>query len=297
MNKYISIVLSPITLFSGLSSCTSENDPSDISLTYPEHIRAIQSIDHTDLHVDIQVNDGPVQTFDIRAASPQIPIAVTGVIANAENRIVITWYEYFEGTRLDLSEQIQEFVADATTEIDAAHNFLQFDFDGDGVSNFDERFAGTCVWGIGETCANPVNLLMNGNFNNADQYWWRVFDSLSTHNIGEFCARSPVSAINDFDAQFGHLPAFTIEANSVYRIRFDARAAMDSTMRVVLTETQGSLPIYEEEVEVSSIDETKTLIFNNSAGQWDPVILNVLLGNGMENNYCVDNFSLVKLSD
>ena len=53
---------------------------------------------------------------------------------------------------MELSSQSQSFFAAGNTNIDAAHEIDQFDYDEDGSYNIEERVAGTCVWSAEEEC-------------------------------------------------------------------------------------------------------------------------------------------------
>lgn len=295
MNKYVPIALSPFTLCSGLFSCAGEPDPSTIAIDFRDTMRQIQTVDNAELHVDIRVNDSATQTFSMRTHGLQVPIFIAGVKREQENTIEIRWYEYFEGTRLDLSVQREVFIADGNTVINAPHDFLSFDFDNDGIPNFDERIAGSCVWNTTGPCENPDNLLMNGQFNHGSEFWWSTFEEFSINNDGEFCSRSPATATENFDAQFGYLPTLSLAGNSEYTIRFDVRSRNDSEISVVLLDsTTGDNPfaIFEQRIGVSENYESQTLVFDNDEPK--NVDLVVLVGNGVENSYCVDNFSIVR---
>ncbi len=299
MNKYVLIALSPLALCCGLFSCAGEPDPSTIALNFSDTIRQIQTVDNAELHVDIRVNDSATQTFSMRTNELQVPIFIAGVKREQENSIEIRWYEYFEGTRLDLSVQREVFIADGNTVINTPHDFLGFDFDSDGISNFDERIAGSCVWATTGPCENPDNLLMNGQFNQGSEYWWTIFVEHSINNAGEFCSESPATATNILDAQFGYIPTLSIAGNSAYTIRFDVRSRVKSEITVILVDSMsGDNPVwvFEQRVSVSENYEPQTLVFDNNVDELRNLDLVVLVGNGMENTYCVDNFSFVKVA-
>lgn len=129
-----------------LSSCGGEQAPvTNIELSEHQTIRQIRALDGNPLELTVSVNTGPDQNFTF-SNEGSMSLDITGVRLNEQNDIQLVWVEILNGFDVEISTQQQQFFADGDTNIDAPHQHTQFDYDGDGISNFDERVAGTCVW-------------------------------------------------------------------------------------------------------------------------------------------------------
>jgi len=150
--NHISIIA--VACAGGLIACDGSqiNDSTLITLDEPFRARQTLALDDNPLRAEISVNNGPTQTIVVPANQSTVSAAITGVRLNDSNTIVIKWYEILNGYKVEISEQSQGFIADGNTSIDAPHRSSQYDYDGDGTSNLDERNQGTCVWWAAEEC-------------------------------------------------------------------------------------------------------------------------------------------------
>ena len=216
-----------------LTSCGGGQDPlTTIKLAGHSSIRQISAIDGNPLRVGVSVNAGQEQVFTV-ISSDSASLDITGVNINAQNLIEITWYEILNGYDVEISTQQQQFVADGSTNIDASHQHTQFDYDGDGVSNYDERIAGTCVWLLEPDCAldvpatvieesavesafsnnsinnfpeqNGVNVIFNSDMSRGlDGWFMQELEQLTTSNA-EICFSTLPSAVFPENASMGTL--------------------------------------------------------------------------------------------
>jgi len=299
MNGAIFKVLVSFAIFFGLCSCATESDSGNYGLMVPGSIRYVQSLDNNEIRVDIRVNQGAPQSFALNIDNDQISLAITGVLLDQQNVVEILWYEMVDGARLPLARQEHDFFADGNTVVDTPHDYLSFDYDGDGISNYDERVGGTCVWSaVDEQCINPGdgNLLLNGDFSDGSEYWWTTNDNSVVQQRGELCVLSDVEDTFIWDAQFGYEPELLIEANSTYRITFNARAQNNSSMLLSLLETDETgfqYPVFQSQVDVFNTDQLKTVIYDSGNDTLDSIVLAISVGNATENRYCVSNFRMV----
>lgn len=292
----ISFSVFPVTFFLvSLFSCTGEDSEKStrIEFNQPDSIRQTMSLDNSELVARISVNFESFQEFTIRPGGSTVTVTVSGVIPNEENSLVIWWSEILEGYPVELSVQSQRFMADGSTIIDQRHDHAQYDYDGDGMSNLDERLSGTCVWSDTESCNTPGqptgNVLLNGDFSSGNDYWWP--NNISTQN-GELCVATPTPTSSVL--QLGYDRRFRIEGRSRYKITFDAKSQANSTVTVLLLlPNSNGATLFEETVEVNAAYGRNTVFFNNSNNAWDEVAIAFVLGDRTENNYCVDNISIV----
>jgi len=293
-----------LALISTLISCSGDNASTNIELFNPDSLRFILSIDDSDLEVEIEINDSPAQRFRVNPNQPQVQLAITGVIRDQENRITITWSEVIDGTLLNLSEQQDAFVADGNTVIDAAHNFERFDYDNDGVSNYDERLAGTCVWVPVGTCINPgSNRAPNETFDGDNTLWWTTRVESQAANPGEYCVSTPASddviltSTGTHTTQLGYIPKFEVDANDSYLISFDARAQRAGGVRVEMNIFDNGVftIVYEARVELSLDYQRFSLRHDNGSRDWENVNFFLSFGENVDNQYCFDNISVVKI--
>ena len=137
-----------------LSACdSSTSDPTiPVSIGYPLADRQIQSIDNSILQIQVVVNGGAAQLFNIDSSAPTATIDVRGILIGQSNTIQITWTENLNGFEIELARQEQVFLAEGNVVIDAFHDASAFDYDSDGLTNLDERNEGSCVWSATDSC-------------------------------------------------------------------------------------------------------------------------------------------------
>jgi len=158
MKIQIPRILLTLSFFS-LISCMSEsnNESTFIDLFNPASDRQILAQDDAQMRVDISINANNAQTFFFGANSPSLTANVTGVRVGESNFIKLKWFEIIHGYEVEISEQSQHFIADGNTQISSTHTHTQFDYDKDGMSNFDERSIGDCVWSATKIAATQAS--------------------------------------------------------------------------------------------------------------------------------------------
>jgi len=289
-------------------SCTGENSNEGtlIELSSPEFNRQIIPLGSNEWRALIQVNSGPGQTFFFSGSTSPVAAVIDGVKRGQQNKILIKWFEILHGHTVEISVQDQDFFADGTTIISEPHTHNQFDYDGDGISNLDERSAGTCVWSAIESCINqgqidiPTdNALLNGDFSNGIDYWVSKPPLTAAVTSGEFCVVSPATAVRRWDARMDYSPLTVfMDANSSYDLVFDVRAQTNSKVFVQITEKTldnfESLVDGDTSVAVSTSYETKSIRYESGVNAHNEVLIGFTFGNGTDNTYCFDNIKLIR---
>jgi len=288
----------------GLYSCNGQNDVgfeseyAQIELYRPDSLREILALNDTEYQVDISVNYEGFQTFTIDSNRSQTSVNVSGVRRDEDNVIGVIWSEINAGFRVELSRQLQVFNATTgSTTISARHDFSGFDYDNDGKSNFAERLAETCVWSASENCTSsgrsetPTgNFILNGDASSGNEYWWtnNTFEEAGVH-----CVATPALTPEIPRSALGYFPKFPVKANSTHTLQFDVSAQSNTTAKVTY-----SLPnffdIFEESFDVSTVPQTKSIVFTNNSNDQNNVQLAFVFGDESGNRFCFDNISLVK---
>lgn len=305
MKDYCARVL--LILSYTLISCVSENsnESTTIKLNSPASDRQIIATNDIEWRALIQINEGPAQIFFFSNEDLPLSVSVTGVRRNADNHISIKWFEILHGHTVEIAEQSQNFIADGSTLVDATHSHTQFDYDRDGISNLDERSAGTCVWSTSVNCVNPGqtdiptdNVLLNGDFSDGHRYWYTGLTVASETTSGEYCVNAPAMATERFDARIDYSPLpFFIDSNSSYNIVFDVRAQTTSEVYVQMTAQilDTFKPLVENtSVPVSTTYDTKSIRFETAEDAYSEVSIGFAFGDGTENTYCFDNIRLIR---
>lgn|GEM_PF-2686282 len=137
-----------------LVSCDSKPVPtsSPVVLDSPFVNRQVLNLGSNPLRIEVVVNGGQIQNFVLGSGQQATTVALTGIRAGESNTINIKWLEILNGFDVEISEQSDSFIASGSVVIDAMHVFSPFDYDQDGVSNFNERMDGSCVWSDTESC-------------------------------------------------------------------------------------------------------------------------------------------------
>lgn len=129
-----------------LIGCGAEPARTGVSLTTPEALRQLQAVDPTALSATVSVNGASYNLLpDADSGNWSTVIEVP---AREDLQVTITWYEIYDGVRLQLARQTQPV---STGSDGAAVEFGDayvvdgegFDRDNDGFSNLEERNAGT----------------------------------------------------------------------------------------------------------------------------------------------------------
>jgi len=119
-----------------------------LSVQIPEKLRTIAAVNYTSMVAVVTFNSGAATDVTFSSAAP-VERNFSSIILDQLNTYNIKWYETIDGVRLLLTEQNGSFMANSTAryaDLDAAHNDADFDWDNDGISNFNERLNGTCPW-------------------------------------------------------------------------------------------------------------------------------------------------------
>lgn len=291
--------LTTLMVLASLYSCSSDDAGTQIELYLPDSIRQPLQFDGTNLMVRISVNGGAAQSFEINDGLPTTDVSVTGILPGQQNQISIVWIEVVEGRNVEISQQQQMFVADGSTIIDAQHDFTQFDYDEDSISNFDERLSGTCVWSIEEECdfndippAPTGNLMINGDFSNGRDNWFVRGDDRNFLN-GEYCITSPSEATFDWESYIGYAPFVALENGSTYEYSFDIKADEPSNVVAVASAIENGTTrnIVRQPVSVSTNYERKEIQFSPFR-DWPNALFLINIGNNPMVRFCFDNISL-----
>ena len=295
-----------------LSSCSaSESDTTEVQLS-PESIRQISVIDGNPLTLAISVNSGPRQNFTLRTVD-SVSIDITGVNVDEQNSIEIIWSEVLNGFDVEISQQNQSFLADGNTNIDAPHQHTQYDYDSDGVSNFDERIAGTCVWSDDPDCifdvpqtepvdtvsintfpAQPgINVVQNSKFNQGRAGWTSNAFDLSADG-GEYCLSSLDSSVNPENASLTTAQGlFQLEPGVRYSFSADIRADIPHTIVLRAEEGPPSFAgVHQQSVEIGTEYRTVSTSFVPQLRR--PAHITFWFGGSGANRFCVDNVVFVK---
>lgn len=286
-----------------LLSCASESDVAStrLEIVGPDTDRQIQAVDaDTQWRVDVRINFGAAQTFYFSNLESAQSVSVTGVQPNEDNALSISWFEVLHGYDIEISHQpTRQFFADGNTTAVEDHD-TDFDYDGDGRSNFDERLAGTCVWSSDEVCTNPDqidiptdNILINGDFSDGTtSYWWSTSGQQEIIN-GEFC--SFPFAGDRSSTILGFQNTIFLETNSRYTIEFDVRAQAnaDLSLSVNLPEL-GFRNIYSSDIEVTTSSERVVRSFEYRQDSQNGVRFGFATDSSPDNLFCFDDVKLIR---
>ncbi len=295
-----------LLLTASLISCSADDDRSMIEIYQPDSIRQILQIDSSNLKVNISVNGQAAQTFYLDDGLATNTLSVTGILPGQQNAVTIVWIEVLDGSEIRLSRQQQVFTANGNTLIDAQHFFGLYDYDNDGISNFEERQGGFCVW-PDEVCdgedlpdigvaqlSNSENLLANGDFTDEiDTSWFS--SGLNTEVVaGEYCLTSPAEAIRIENAYILQMPLVSLESGREYhysiRIKATAASNIEVTAFTVVDDTFGAT-VFDERYVVSTNYRTINMPYSAAASRSN-VRVGVKLGSNSGVRFCVDSISL-----
>ncbi len=301
----ISLRLIFVLLFSfGLLSCSANDGQSRIELPQPDSIRQALVYNSSNLQVRISINGGADQTFNLDGSAASSVVSVSGIQPGEENQISIIWVELVDGQEIEISMQQQSFFADNNTIIDAPHSYSAFDYDGDSISNFNERLDGSCVW-QDEVCSNGFqtetpsinnseNLLLNGDFSMGNDFSWYYSGDNPQFSQGEFCITSPVSAVNYENSYIGHTALVSVEGGRRYVFSFKVKATASAPAHVIILTKMD-----DEFGQVLDIRRTVSTSYQTIAVSYSPVIdrsnliFAVNIGANSDVRFCFDDMSLL----
>lgn len=270
-----------------------------VDLQTPGSDRQILATGDREWRVDINVNSGNSQTFYFGSVDSPL-VSVTGIRPGESNFVAIKWTEIVNGIEVEISDQEDSFIADGNTRISTTHRHSQYDYDGDGTSNLNERSGGTCVWFPNEDCINPGqldiptdNLLLNGDFSNGGEYWFSTGGE-QRQVQDEFCAATPASAQFYWETNVGYTPRLTLDANTSYRITFDVRADRNSKVYVVMAPANFEFNLVDENFDVSTTYAPISLLYESANSSYNDISFTFSIGDGTDNRFCFDNVKLIR---
>jgi len=258
MMRYRALFMSIVTTIvtSGLIvSCNltgADDHTTSIMVDDIETVRQIRAFGDNEVILEIRVNRGDVQTFYFDDLGTTLEAQLTGVRLNETNTVSLIWYERLNGFRIAISSQDHQFIADGNTIINSAHSHTQFDYDNDGISNYDEREAGTCVWWCTPTCeldippdelanqnSNDVadasaNILLNGSFNNGAENWGTSNGINEGIRNGKYCFETSPEGTNSSDFQLTYQRVITLQPAVRYTISADVDVDASSVIYAAL---------------------------------------------------------------
>jgi len=228
-----SSVFKIITASVFLTACGGSSNPADentstliLDATAFESLGTASQLSYENIVADVFLNGGYPQRFyltEIRDGA-----SVSGVRTDAANTMKITWFEEIDGLLLPISEQEQRFIADDNGGIFVPHDYSIFDYDSDGLSNFDERTTGSCVWSVSETCeVTSFNQFINGDFTLGSNGWSSAIGEIGVN--GDFC----ITRTTDTSASpvpLRYLRTFNLVENEFYRLSFDVVGSSSDTI-------------------------------------------------------------------
>ena len=304
---------------STLLSCGAEQaSVNSIQLSEHQTLRQLRAIDGNPLKLSVAVNSGPEQFFTFDNGG-SMSLDITGVLLEEQNQIQLVWFEMLNGFDVEISVQEQQFFPDGNTNIDAPHQHTQFDYDGDGVSNFDERLAGTCVWFTEDDCSLDApnsgslsdgnfdldtiirfpdqagtNVLFNSDLSQGLDGWFIHSLTNVTSSNGEICFSTvPDSRFPENASLSSFQGLFLLEAGVRYTLAANIRS--DTTASAVL-DLHGPEPNFinanSSRVDIGPTYRTVSTSFIAQAEQ--AVLVSLQFGDGTSKNYCVDNVVLVE---
>jgi len=278
-----------------------------LELLGPDADRQIQTSEaSTKWRVDISVNFRAAQTFYFDSLETTQSVSVTGVQADQMNSISTTWFEVLHGYEVEISYQpTQNFFANEYTTLVANHEHTLFDYDNDGVSNLDERLAGTCVWSSGESCLDsgqkdvPTdNVLIHGDFSDGVRgvdYWWSTSGQQEVIN-GEFCTFPADYSGGGGATILGFRKLLFLETNNRYTIEFDVRAQANANLSLSLNLPElGYRRIYSSsDIEVTTSSEKIVRSFNYRQDSQNGARLSIGTAGDPDNLFCFDDVKLIR---
>ena len=293
--KFIKQFFSCIGCSALLCSCGGDGSETRIELEIDPNrsasVRQIMALDENPMIVQIRVNSGAHQEFLFSDTSTELTVQVTGIQRGDQNDIDVRWIEVLNNFNVEISTQQQSFLAEGDVVIDAAHVHTQFDYDADGVSNFDERIAERCVWTAGDCELDvPGSLLMNGDFSRNNEYWSVI--TSSDFNDGEVCVTSSRENEFSYGSYLLYTPVLTLRADMRYTVYADIRALTPAAPEIRFENAETFTTIHKRSVQVTSETTTVTTSFISDINR-EGVLFTIHLGDGTDNRYCIDNVKVV----
>lgn len=319
MNTRILNIIALFAFAGFLSACESSdyNETPAVSFTLPD--RQILALNENRLLVEINVNNGTKQKVFIEPDQTTIDISVDGVRDNQNNTFDILWSEIYNEIAIEIALQSQEIFGRENIFIDAPHGTEGFDYDGDGVSNIDERLAGSCVWYTGNQCFlggnldlptspalsqgliadnsfdydNANDMVVNGDFSRGIEGWQSEYASLEIVDT-HLCTTLQAGPI---PTQYPVLSSKIELEPGNYMIEFDVKSTRQhATLNVSLYSPSLRQAVLYQFVKPLSIDwESRQVKFTHTGVQ-DRVSLGFsgIINSAQTTTYCFDNIVFLK---
>jgi len=262
LNRLYQILLLAVVISSSTMACLSTDVPgpdrtSPITFDGEATVRQIMAFGDNDVTLEARVNGGSIQTFTFNRLSSSVEASLAGIRLNSSNDLKLIWYERLNGYQVAISKQEQQFVADGNTVINAPHSYTEFDYDNDGITNYDEREAGTCVWWPTPTCESDIpsqelfeqtvdvdasdNILLDGTFDRATNSWWTT--GVNERFVGgALCFDTTVLGPNPENHSIYHRPIIRLQPRARYTVTGDVDAELSS---IGFATIQRPAPTYE----------------------------------------------------
>ena len=221
------------------------------------------------------------------------------------------------GFEVELTDQIQTFVATGNVTINADHQAGQYDYDGDGANNAEERAAGSCVWSANELCTLEGRLdippqsavaeseldstnsivIIDDDFSNGVEGWNGNSSRPVRSADGALCITLPAGPAPVFDLLI-YTDLFEMRQTR-YSVQFDIRASSDTEATVTLTSINPPPRRSFLDEKVEDISQTwKSVVINFE--HLEPGITNgvsmglTTLVPPIETTWCIDNFRILE---
>jgi len=335
MNKHqnqFRLLFIALAAYSVISCDGSPNEMPQLALDKPLAARQILAFENSTLRVDIVVNNGETQSFNIPPQSDFF-VDVAGINLGQPNSIAVKWTEILNGFDVELSEQSQVFQATGNIQIDAPHRGDQYDYDNDGASNVEERAAGTCVWSASELCLgngqsdipstsqintptetptntifspttqtpfnydNAQNLITNGDISNGTDLWFSLLSPITANN-GIICSDLFPGPVATVQSVLTYVPLIELPLAS-YSIEFDVMASKDNRLlNIGLWQNNISDNILDHVLSppISTAWERRRLTFTNDVSFRETVsiVFQAAVDPDETVSYCFDNIAFYR---
>ena len=279
-----------------LSACDSQNKQgAALGIHMSDALRQTLSVsDNSSIRVEIQVNDGALQLFDLDGSQAQPVVNVFGIQAGAANSIEVKWYIAFGGSFIAISSQSQTFVASGAVTIDAPHSFA-YDYDDDGISNYSEIINGTCVWADREDCnleqsTTDSTVLMDETFSSPLNFHSWVSGEGQVID-GEHCFHESTTRYGAEGAQFLSFTEIIFAENQSHTLSFNVYAQTPASINFnVIMFPEDTNDFSDEVINIST--EKDTYIFAFSPAENSREVFMSFSVPESPNYYCFDNIRI-----
>lgn len=310
----------------GCDGSTNSEIP-DFTMTLPD--RQILALNDSRLLAEITINNGRTQSFFLERNQNSNDVSVEGIRLNENNTIEIRWFEIYLDRQIEIALQTQQFIGTGNVVINSTHRTDLYDYDSDGVSNYDERVAGTCVWYPNEECLDSGTLdvpagtdqdvfissayaqtgtpVSNNSINGASQTIvtdqfnsgtgnWASDYPLSISN-GVMCVPFSPGPVGVQEVLFYYnIPARIQLTPGDYIVQYDVRVNRMAPVNFNVTYNFGIFtPIVDHYVQGTTEWETHTIRFTSEISASDGAFAFMAVQSANVTTYCFDNISMVRI--